>query len=115
MRYLPRAQDNLVFVGDSCGGAEEPSSLPPLISVSPFSMQGLACVLPALVSKQILWGWIRENNMSFREMAVGLSLLQIMLTGAQSLVVGCKEDFSSRRRSKAGTLEERNLHLMNTK
>lgn len=53
--------------------------------------------------------------MNFREMAVGLSLLQILLTGAQSFVVGCKEGFSSRRRSKAGTREERNLHLMNTK
>lgn len=39
-----------------------------------------------------------------------------MLTGAQSLVVGCREGYSSRRRSNAGIpKEETNLHLMNTK
>lgn len=48
-------------------------------------------------------------------MAARLKLLQIMLTGYQSVVTGCKEGFPSRRRSNGRELEEGNLHLMNTK
>lgn len=48
-------------------------------------------------------------------MAARLKLLQITLTGDQSVVTGCKEGFPSSRRSNGRELEERNLHLMNKK
>lgn len=61
VRYLSRAQDNFVFVGDSWGRAKKPFPLLPSTLHASFSLW--TSIFGVTLPMQILWGWIRGNNM----------------------------------------------------